>query len=65
MVGGGLILVLLRAKVWKRSSQKITLVQEGHLDKFKEIMSDLLNDAMDHFQVLELAKAFLVSSFQT
>ena len=33
----------------------------GHLDKFKKIMSDLLNDAMDHFQVLELAKAFSVS----
>ena len=34
----------------------------GHLDKFKKIMSDLWNDAMEHFQVLELAKAVNLSA---
>ena len=33
----------------------------GHLDKFKKVMSELLNDTMDHFQVLELAKTFSVN----
>jgi hypothetical protein len=33
----------------------------GHLDKFIKIMSDLLNDVMDHFQVMELAKTFSVN----
>jgi hypothetical protein len=31
-----------------------------HLDKFKKIMSDLLNDVKDHFEVMELARTLSV-----